>query len=247
MTCLHETSIMNKKQWIVLLPKLAFILMLICCVLLSVIFLIRGSDRIHSSADNGLNILVIDPGHGGIDGGAISDDGTKESDINLAVALKLRCMAELLGQPLMMTREDDRIRSEYADYSEHEDLVRRTKIVNDTPGAILISIHQNDFPTSQPSGAQVLYAASKGSDELGRCCHQNLIAQLDPQNRRVAEPAPKALYITSHVSCPAILVECGFMSNNFEVQKLCSNTYQCSIALVLAASLLQYLSETELL
>ena len=217
-----KTSIMDKKQWKVLLPKLAFLLMLISCVLLSVFFLMRGAELVSSLADTGLNTLVIDPGHGGFDGGAISDDVT-------------------------MTREDDRIRSEYAEYSEHEDLVRRTEIVNDTPGAILISIHQNDFPTGQPSGAQVLYAASSGSEVLGRRCHQNLITQLDPQNRRVAEPAPKALYITSHVGCPAILVECGFMSNNFEVQKLCSSAYQCSIALVLTASLLQYLSEAEML
>lgn len=242
-----KTSIMDKKQRKVLLPKLAFLLMLLSCVLLSVFFLMQGAELVSSSADTGLNILVIDPGHGGFDGGAISDDGSKESDINLAIALKLRCLSELLGQPLTMTREDDRIRSEYAKYSEHEDLVRRTEIVNDTPGAILISIHQNDFPTGQPSGAQVLYAASFGSEELGRRCHQNLITQLDPQNRRVAEPAPKALYITSHVGCPAILVECGFMSNNFEVQKLCSSAYQCSIALVLTASLLQYLSEAEML
>ena len=204
-----KTSIMDKKQWLVLLPKLAFLLMLISCVLLSVFFLMRGAELVSSSADTGLNTLVIDPGHGGFDGGAISDDGSKESDINLAIAQKLRCLSELLGQPLTMTREDDRIRSEYAEYSEHEDLVRRTEIVNDTPGAILISIHQNDFPTGQPSGAQVLYAASSGSEELGRRCHQNLITQLDPQNRRVAEPAPKALYITSHVGCTAILVECG--------------------------------------
>lgn len=229
------------------MPKLLFLLMLLSCVLLSVIFLFQGAERIDSAADARLNVLVIDPGHGGIDGGAISDNGSKESDINLAISLKLRALAELLGQPLVMTRCDDSIRSEYADYSEHEDLVHRTEIVNGTPGAILISVHQNDYPTGQPSGAQVLYAASPGSENLGKRCHQNLISQLDPQNRRVAEPAPKSLYITSHVVCPAILVECGFMSNNFEVQKLCSDSYQCSIALVLEASLLQYLTECDMI
>lgn len=238
---------MKRETWKCRIPKLLFLLMLLTCVLLSVFFLVRGAGRLDSSADTGLNILVIDPGHGGIDGGALSDDGSKESDINLAIALKLRALAELFGQPLIMTRCDDSARSEYADYSEHEDLVHRTEIINGTPGAILISIHQNDYPTGQPSGAQVLYAASSGSESLGKRCHQNLIAQLDPQNRRVAEPAPKALYITSHVTCPAILVECGFMSNNFEVQKLCSGGYQCSIALVLAASFLQYLNECDII
>ena len=238
---------MNIKHRNGLWPKLAFLAMLLTCVLVSVFFLYHGARRLESNTDTGLYTLVIDPGHGGFDGGAVSDDGSKESDINLAIALKLRALSELLGQPLTMTRCDDSIRSEYADYSEHEDLVRRTEQINHTPGAILISIHQNDFPTGQPSGAQVLYAASPGSAELGKRCHQNLISQLDPMNRRVAEPAPKALYITSHVDCPAILVECGFMSNNFEVQKLCSSAYQCSIALILAASLLQYLSDSEIL
>ena len=238
---------MNKEQRNGLWPKLAFLGMLLACVLFSVFFLYQGAQKLDSGTDTGLNTLVIDPGHGGIDGGAVSDDGSKESDVNLAIALKLRAMSELLGQPLTMTRCDDSIRSDYADYSEHEELVRRTDQINKTPGAILISIHQNDFPTGQPSGAQVLYAPTSGSAELGILCHQNLITLLDPQNRRVAEPAPKALYITSHVDCPAILVECGFMSNNFEVQKLCSSAYQCSIALILAASLLQYLSDSEIL
>ena len=116
---------------------------------------------------------------------------------------------------------------------------------NDTPGAILFSIHQNDFPTGQPSGSQVFYSAWAGSETLGRLTHDNLIRCLDPQNRRVAEPAPKALYITSRSQCPSILVECGFMSNNFDVLKLCDEKYQTSLSVVMLASLLQYLSGME--
>lgn len=231
-----------RERW----SSLLFVGLLLASVLLSVFFLIHGTGAAESAAQPGLEILVIDPGHGGIDGGAISDDGSKESDINLAIALKLNALAELLGQPAVMTRWDDSIRKQYAEYSEHEDLVQRTELVNATPGAVLISIHQNDFPTGQPSGSQVLYAATPGSEALGKLCHAMLIEQLDPKNRRVAEPAPKALYITSHVQCPAILVECGFMSNNFEVQKLCSEGYQRAIALILAASLLQYLNGNDL-
>lgn len=220
-----------------------FVALLVSCVLLSIVFLLTGSDSLESLADAAFCTLVIDPGHGGIDGGAVSDDGTRESDLNLAIALKLRALAEWLGQPVVMTRSDDRIREDYADYSEHEDLVRRTELVNQTPGAVLISIHQNDFPTGQPSGAQVFYANSPGSEELGKRCHANLVALLDPENRRVAAPAPKNLYMTSHVDCPAILAECGFMSNNFDVQKLCGGDYQTAVALILAGSLTQYLNE----
>lgn len=235
---------MNKKS---MSFGMLFVALPLFCVLLSLLFLIQGRDSVDIAAEPALKTLVIDPGHGGIDGGAISDDGSKESDLNLAISLKLRMIAELLGQPAVMTRSDDQIREPYADYSEHDDLVRRTEQVNQTPGAVLISIHQNDFPTSQPSGSQVFYAATPGSEELGKRCHDNLIRLLDPENRRVAAPAPKALYITSHVNCPAILAECGFMSNNFDVQKLCSREYQLSLALILAGSLLQQINESEII
>lgn len=238
---------MKMKKRSIRLPQLLFLLMLLFCVALSAFFLIKGIDKKESSAVLAPEVLVIDPGHGGFDGGAVSDDGSKESDINLAIARKLQITAELLGQRAAMTREDDEPKSDYASYSEHEDLLRRTQFINEHPGAVLISIHQNDFPTSQPSGAQVYYAGSAGSEQLGKLCHENLIRLLDPENRRVAAPAPKELYITSHVSCPAVLVECGFMSNNFEVQKLCSEVYQCSIAVILAGSLLQYLNESEII
>lgn len=202
----------------------------------------RGSVQTMALAAQ--HTLVIDPGHGGFDGGAISDDGSKESDINLAIGLKMRALAEFAGLSTVMTRSDDRARTDYASYSEHEDLVLRTAIANNTAGAILVSVHQNDFPTGQPSGAQVLYADSPGSESLGKMMHGNLIRLLDPQNRRVAAPAPKSLYITSHVTCPAVLAECGFMSNNFEVEKLNTDSYRGMLALVMVGSVLQYLSET---
>ena len=98
------------------------------------------------------------------------------------------------------------------------------------------------YPTSQPSGAQVLYSAYPGGEKLGKLCHTNLITYLDPSNRRVAEPASKGLYITAHAKCPAILVECGFMSNPGDVEKLCDGEYQTALASVLLASFLQYTS-----
>lgn len=221
-----------------------FLLLLIAVVVaaLTAFFSDTADDAF---ASGGSIALVIDPGHGGFDGGAVSDDGTKESDLNLAIALRMRCLAELLGIKTVLTRADDAVRTDYAAYSEREDLQRRTEIINDTPGAILISVHQNDYPTAQPSGAQVLYSASEGSEALGQRTHSNLIRLLDPNNRRVAAPAPKSLYITSHVDCPAILVECGFMSNNFDVLKLCDEAYQTSVSLILIGSLLQYLNDTE--
>ena len=101
------------------------------------------------------------------------------------------------------------------------------------PRAVLISIHQNCYPTSQPSGAQVLYAASERSRSLGERAHTELVIYLQPENRRLAEPAPEKLYITSHVRCPAILVECGFLSNLTDLQNLEDDSYQTSLSAVL--------------
>ena len=184
--------------------------------------------------------LVIDPGHGGIDGGAVAADGTKESDINLAIALKLRALAEFYSLENVMTRQDDSSRSGPERYSEHEDLVSRAEFVNAAENPVLISIHQNCYPTGQPSGPQVLYAATEPSASLGKLTHQNLIGCLYPGNRRVAEPASRKLYVLNHVSCPAILVECGFLSNLSDLGKLSDSSYQTTLSAVLMASYLQY-------
>lgn len=186
--------------------------------------------------------LVIDPGHGGFDGGAVSEDGTRESDINLAVALRLECIVRFLGQKTMMTRWDDSRKTDIITYSEREDLKYRAGVANSIGNAVLLSIHQNDYPTAQPKGAQVLYSGFGSSKRLGELIQEGLVTQLDPANRRLAIPASKELYLTSRTRCPAVIVECGFMSNNFEVLKLKEEAYQIKLAAVIAAAYLQYLS-----
>lgn len=186
--------------------------------------------------------LVIDAGHGGIDGGAVSDDGTKESDINLAIALRLNSIVLFCGQKTVMTRLDDVPKTDILSYSENRDLKGRTELANSVPNAVLISIHQNCYPTAQPKGAQVLYSAYGDSERLGRLMQSALVGKLDPGNRRLAVPAPRELYLTANTRCPAVLVECGFMSNNFEVLKLKDPAYQNALALVIASSYMEYIS-----
>lgn len=187
--------------------------------------------------------LVIDPGHGGIDGGAIAYNGVKESDLNLEIALRLRDLSAFYGVETRMTRQDDSARTSSQDYSEHEDLVYRADFAGKISNAVLVSIHQNTFPTSQPSGAQVLYGPDAESRKLGELTHNNLVQALQPENRRVAVPAPKELYLTAHAGCPVILVECGFLSNLSDLQCLSDSNYQRSLAAVLLASFLQYTAE----
>lgn len=187
--------------------------------------------------------LVIDAGHGGIDGGALGADGSRESDINLAIALRLQAVSAFCGQNCVMTRTDNSRGADSQTYSEHEELVYRTELVNATPNAILLSIHQNCYPTAQPSGAQVIYSVNGKSELFGKLTHANLISCLDPENRRVAEPDKNKLYVLSNVKCPAILVECGFVSNYSDITKLTDNRYQTALATVLMSSYLQFINQ----
>lgn len=195
-------------------------------------------------SQNSRSTLVLDAGHGGIDGGAISESGLKESDINLQIALKTEALVRFLGIDTVMTRETDTDNSGNKAYSEHDNLVQRAKLANSTENAVLISIHQNKFPSAVVSGAEVMYSDNDDSKALGLLTQDNLVALLDSSNRRVARPAPKELLLTSSVECPTILVECGFMSNPQEVQKLASNDYQLKLAAILAGSYIQFLNNT---
>ena len=233
----------NKTKVILFLSVLATLFLCAAAVRL---IAATAERRAAASVRVGTPTLVIDAGHGGFDGGAISDDGTKESDINLAVALRLESIVRFCGQRTVMTRWDDSRKTDILSYSEREDLKYRAEVANGTKNAVLISIHQNDFPTAQPRGAQVLYSSFGDSDRLGRLIQSLLVEKLDPENRRLAAPAPPGLYLTANVHCPAVFVECGFMSNNFEVLKLKERGYQSALALVIAASYLEYISESSL-
>lgn len=223
--------------------RLVFALILLISILLAVFFFARKCDAAEVFSADGPFTLVIDAGHGGLDSGALAADGTKESDINLAIALKMDALAQLFGVNTALTRTDDSWRTDYASYSEHEDLVYRTDVANRAINGIMFSIHQNCYITPQPCGAQVLYSPMQESEILGKLTQANLVRFTDPENRRVAEPAPKPLYITANTQCPTVLVECGFMSNPDDVNALKSPEHQSAVAAVLFASYTQFSSQ----
>lgn len=228
------------------LIKIVIIVVLLAAVAIFVKVFVSNGGLKSVISQSSRSTLVLDAGHGGIDGGAFSDTGLKESDINLQIALKTEALAHFLGVNTVMTRETDTDNSENKAYSEHDNLVKRAELANSTENAVLISIHQNKFPSAVVSGAEVMYSDNDDSKALGLLTQDNLVALLDTSNRRVARPAPKELLLTSSVECPTILVECGFMSNPQEAQKLASNEYQLKIAAILAGSYIQYLNNTAL-
>ena len=191
------------------------------------------------------HVLVIDAGHGGEDGGAVSLSGASESTINLAIALKLDQILGLYGAPSVMLRTEDRSlhSSEAKTLREKKvsDLHNRVETVNETEHAILLSIHQNSFPQSKYHGAQVFYSPTQDSLEFATYLQQVLRETLDTQNQRSAAPIPDSVYLMNHIRCPGILVECGFLSNPTEDQLLQTPEYQLMVAMTLSGAYLQYL------
>ena len=193
-------------------------------------------------------VVVIDPGHGGEDGGAVSARGTKESELNLAIGLRLRDLCVLLGIPTRMLRTEDVMLCEDSAQSMAQrkvsDLRQRVKLVNETPGALLVSIHQNSFPQgTQYRGAQVFFAPTEGSQALAEALQGKLCDSLDSNNHRVCKPI-EGVYLMEHVDCTAILLECGFLTNTEEEALLRSPDYQKKLVCVLAATLTEYLENT---
>lgn len=190
--------------------------------------------------------LVIDAGHGGEDGGASTAGGALESEINLAVAQKLDALARLFGVDTVMTRTSEAIdyppEAETTAARKRADQSARLRLINTTPGAVLVSIHQNFYPDPRPSGPQVFYADTPGSRELAETAHSYLVSALAPDSRRVAAPASEDIYLMREADCTAILAECGFLSNPQEAAALETEDHRTAIAAALLAAFLEYCS-----
>lgn len=188
---------------------------------------------------------VLDAGHGGEDGGAVSDSGVAESGINLQITRRLYEILRLLGHPSVMTRTgDDAVYDDTAvtlREKKASDLKNRTALANGTPGALLISIHQNCLP-GYPNvrGAQVFYNAVLPSQQLAEAVQQTLNTAVNTDRAKAAKPIGDGVYLMTHTTCPAILVECGFLSNPEETALLQQSSYQVKMAAVIAAAYCQY-------
>lgn len=184
--------------------------------------------------------LVLDAGHGGEDGGAVSLTGVPESQINLAIVLKLRDVLGLYGvDPLLLRETDVSLHDGDAGTlreKKRSDLKNRVAAVEDVEGATLLSIHQNTYPGSRYHGAHVFYAPTEGSQSLAEHFQNSIKSALQPDNKRAVKQIPDTVYIMNHVSCPAVLIECGFLTNPEEEALLRDEDYQRKLAAVLAGA-----------
>lgn len=188
--------------------------------------------------------IVIDAGHGGMDGGATSCTGKLESAYNLEIALKLNDLLHLLGHDTVMTRTSDRsIETEGQTIAAKKvsDLKERVRIVNETENALLISIHQNTFSDSRYSGAQVFYGPEGEGQRLAEDLQTAVCTTLNPGSNRKCKKAD-SVYLMQHIDCTGVLVECGFLSNAQEEAKLSSPDYQRKLCCVIASTLSRFLA-----
>ena len=184
--------------------------------------------------------LVLDAGHGGEDGGAVSLTGVPESEINLAVVLKLRDVLGLYGVDPILLRETD-VSLHDGDAGtlrekKRSDLKNRVAAIEEVEGGTLLSIHQNTYPGSRYRGTHVFYAPTEGSKELAERFQNSIKAALQPDNERAVKRIPDTVYIMNHVTCPAVLIECGFLTNPEEETLLRDEDYQRKLSAVIAAA-----------
>lgn len=178
--------------------------------------------------------ILIDSGHGGMDGGTSSKNGTVEKNINFSIALKLKESLQKAGYVVVMTREDDTglysnsgtIREKY-----REDLKKRCDLKKSSNCDMFVSIHLNYFTQSKYYGAQVWYSDYKDSSLLANAIQKNFRIDLDANNKRVPKAAKSSYKILrENDNMPSVIVECGFLSNLDEEQLLKSDEYQGKIA-----------------
>lgn len=195
-----------------------------------------------------LPVIIIDAGHGGFDGGAVASDGTVEKNINLSISMYLQEYLTLFGLQTVMIRETDTSVENNGLNSIREkkssDLHNRMKIMEETDNALFISIHQNKYSIEKYSGTQVFYSpkTSEESSLLAQSIQDSIVNTLQKENNRQIKECGTSVYLMYNAVKPAVLVECGFLSNYEETKKLKTPEYQKKIAFCIAMGIQNYIS-----
>ena len=221
----------------------------VCMIGLSAIFL-AGSRRAFTPTGamgqgSRVQTVVIDPGHGGQDGGAVAGDGTEESRINLAISLQLEQLLRFAGVRTELTRREDVMVCdpglETMRQRKVSDLHNRASFVNGIPNAVLLSIHQNSLPSSPVThGAQAFRNREPEAEALAQTMQDTLNTVVNTHRAKEPKQIAESIYLMNHVTVPAVLVECGFLSNEEETARLRQGEYQTKLAAAIAAGYLQW-------
>ena len=236
---MHRLKRFNLMRW--------YIPTYFCVLAIALVGACSANQAISTAAEDqgkqGRSCVIIDAGHGGVDGGATSCTGVLESGINLQIALRLEALVHLLGYNTRMIRSTDiSVYKEGTSIAQKKvsDLKERVRMINETENGILISIHQNQFSDSRYSGAQVFYSDAPDSQALAKQLQTSFIKTLNPGSRRLAKKS-SGIYLMEHIRCTGVLIECGFLSNPQEEALLRDAAYQKKLCSVIAANLCVYL------
>ena len=230
-----------------------FTFSVLCMLIVSVTYF--AGERI-TSADAGKDTaampkdeitVIIDAGHGGRDGGASTEDGVLEKHLNLAVAKKVQALLSCVNVNVVMTRENDiMLADEDSSHKKRDDLNARLHMADAYENCVFVSIHMNKFPVAKYSGLQVYY--SKNNEEsrwLAEVIQAKAGEFLHGGNSRTVKAADDSIYILHNIKVPAVLVECGFLSNPEEAALLQTEAYQNKLAALICASVLEYLGSAD--
>lgn len=193
-------------------------------------------------------IIILDAGHGGEDPGATSAGGKHEKDLNLEIAF---CLGEMLtekGYAVVYTRTEDKLLYREAEnikgIRKISDLKNRCKIASEYPNALFVSIHMNSFSESKYSGLQVYYSTKNGeSESLATHIQSSVKRELQPTNDRKIKPG-SSIYVLENIENPAVLIECGFLSNPEEAEKLSKKEYQNLLSFSIICGIIEYMNTT---
>lgn len=201
-------------------------------------------DVFQSLNDKMETIVVLDSGHGGFDPGKIGITGAVEKDLNLAIALKVKRNLEHQGITVVMTRDGDYgLYNENSSSKKKEDMRARVNLINQSGAVLAVSIHQNSFTNSSYDGAQVFYyTGSAQGEQLAKSIQQSFITYVDPENHREAK-ANSDYYLLKNSAIPAVIAECGFLSNPDEEALLMTDEYQEKVAWAIYMGILNYMKE----
>ena len=186
----------------------------------------------------GKQTVVLDSGHGGSDSGKVGINGAKEKEINLLIAKEIRRLLEKEKIEVIMVREKD----EELGKSKVEDLKYRVSLMNEKKPSLAVSIHQNSYHEENVFGAQVFYYKTSTEGEKAAAVIQEALQEVNPENTKKIK-ANDTYYLLKKTEVPTVIVECGFLSNYAEAEKLVSEDYQKKLAEAVTKGILQYLKD----
>ena len=219
-----------------------------CLLVLSILIIVKESaEYVSVLKENGTketrHTIVIDPGHGGNDPGKVAINSALEKDVNLAIALKLKKYLEQEDMEVVMTRQEDKGLYEETDSNKKvHDMKNRLAIMEGAKPALVVSVHQNSYPEESVSGVQVFYYRDSAEGKRAALLMQEqMIATLQPAKEREAKEN-STYYILKKTTVPTIIVECGFLSNREEADRLTSEDYQERVAWAIHLGIMRYIN-----